>query len=326
MKNQFKILFADRAIITLDQYERILQSLVTFADTVLLPAHIRFSNELPSEFHQHALRSLNELVEEKKITFWQYPGLIIPPESRGIITSAAIINEMDLDSYREFYESVNESARMKIRERGIYKSSDLQLRHSTTAVTYFRNTLWPLCLAQFFETDRLVYNPNEMSSLRSLVPSEKSADLEERVIRSFLNDQRLPRLSVLNARQIIKLSEQHTQFRVAVEKVTNKLSADSPNEEEVTGAVKLLFDEYLKDADELIRAQLSPKSAVIATVKNLVLTTISVVGVGILVPLVAVVPFLDTPLSWLQNKRKLSAVTAFTAKLRRELSKGEKEN
>ncbi len=318
-KAPFKILLADTAYIGLNEYERILQSVVTFADVVLVPASLQLAPGIPKDARKRIIGTLNPLIEARRIVLWQYPGLGILKATKRVLSNDIEIQSIDNDAYVQFYDSVTDTVRQRIERANLLDKDHKRISHSTTEMVYFRNALWPCFLSQYFQSDRVVYNPNEMDSLLGLRSLGSYQNIEERVVSEFLVGQKLPTLSVLGADQIIDLNLHHQKFRDEVLKHTNAFSNGSIQQQELGRIVSELFDGYYREVGDLVQSKLSMKSVLIDTVKNTLLTGVTLIGAGVLVPLSLIFPFVDSPVTWLRGKQKISAVTAFTTKLRKEL-------
>jgi|GEM_PF-3744860 len=312
---------ADNAVIGPDEFERIIQSLVTFADTVLLPASLRVSQDIEIGYQRRILDSLSALMEAKRISLWQYPGIEMLPETRAMLTTDRLTEVLDQDSYMEFYEKVLHIVEERVRQTGDLRSSLTDIRHSTTAMVYFRNSLWPCFLAGYFDTDRVVYSPGEMAALVRGRDLHLYQTVEENTISVFLSEQRLPKLSILSAPQILRLNKKNRPFREAVQGQISKLSVHPNMEIEVKAVVEALFREYYRDINELLREQLSAKKLALSAAKSALTGAVSIVGTGALVILSSIMPIADSAIKSLRKMRKMSAITAYTARLRYEIER-----
>lgn len=312
---EFKILLADTPLIGLAEYERIVQSLVAFADVVLAPASLRINSDLDKQVSSHIVNSLSQLMEARRIILWEYPQSRVVAAEGIDLTADRQVETLDANSYSDFYESVIELVRSKS------KQAHTDQLHSSTELVYYKNALWPCFLSQYFQANRVVFRPHELESLQAQPNLSRYQSKEERIVRGFLSEQRLPTISVLDAKQIIDLNRQHVDFRKAVAEQADLLNTPNPNEEAIKLAVAKLFDRYYLDTEDLVMSRMTMKGLLSSEIKNSLVLAGSLVGVGALLVLASVFPFADSAVQALREKKKISAVTAYTVKLRRELRK-----
>ena len=85
--------------IDISNFERILQSVITFGDHVWLNANIYPSPSLPKEVQHHMKNVIFELSKRNIVKFWTYPNfndnIFIPDEI------------LSINDYNELYQAIN---------------------------------------------------------------------------------------------------------------------------------------------------------------------------------------------------------------------------
>jgi len=285
------LFFSGDTSLSINEWEQIVHSLITYGSTIWLHADSELSPNLPPEISVKLKITYNELIEAKKIKTWELEA----SKHRLPKLSSSSSRIISTKEHRSLYESINFTVLEKS-EMLVESLSHKQEVERTSKLIDFRQELWNLGIATLCGSGAIVY---QRISPRSPPYSSyyKYELLNKRYTQCLFKKFRLPGLYLLSARDIIELQKISSGLRSKIDSlILTRISGVGIPDELISEDCDKLFAEFLVSIEDMI-SEKTKKGTVSGITKDVVIG-----ATGLVLPVVGALPIAEKLGNWFMNK------------------------
>lgn len=244
----FRVLFLDRAFLTIYDIDRLTQASVLFADETLLRTSIALDSSLTDDESAFAARRLAFLHEIGAVRYWSIEG-----EYNATPSGAASDVVIPYEAYQELYEQVTERAQ-ETRDLFLSRGAGEQI-DGVTEVVLGRNQLWKFALASELRADRLLLDDSSHATMNKYLnsPLVRLQAIEEPVLDVFLKDIHVDNIALLNENALEELRKLMPQFRAGLLAETGTIDSAVATRTIIERVAHKIADEYLDQLEDAAR-------------------------------------------------------------------------
>lgn len=313
--SRLTLLYDDAPAIGIREYEKLLQSLLWAADTVLLPPTARPALTLsPSSVGEMTTR-LSELIDRDLVGVWTFDSSVRPFKETAqewLRPTPSALRPLTPDAYGAVY-SMLEAETRKYRSEilsGRGAPGNLRLEGISEFVS-LQSALWSLGLADALNADQILLGPVRAAALDAHVFKAMAvAQATGPVTQALMDVTGAGPLSVLEIDEIIELRKNLAHVRQFLTEVVEKsipTNRIANMTEVVTDAQTLALQEYVR----LAGSRASSTRGALRTVA--IDWTVNLLG--LIHPLLQVASFAKPVVEWRLAARRDRGIVVFVAKL-----------
>lgn len=296
----YSILYNGNTEIDSQMLNNIIQSIITFADSIWINSNIALSKNMPAR--ESAYNIIKALEDKQIIKRWSFPTLgrnekikVIPfdeyEEINNQINEIFLTNENLLATTSFIYPPI----------RGVKKGIE-----TTSKIISVRKEYWSIAIANHLGASRLLiasqYKNRWLSASEKLRYPLVEKKLVEYILENFCY---IPDLTALKPEDILRLHSKNKSFREKICEQSEKIFTEF----QYTSNIELLAQKIQDGVWEYVEEISSGKK--VGTIKNVGYTISS-----IFIPTLSTLPFVDDFIRWLSTKRKYGYVL-FLSELKR---------
>lgn len=274
--------------LTLDDWEQILHSIVTYAQVVWLHPETRIGSQVPEDMRRHIESVFHELEAAGTLSRWALESSPVP--SRLSSTARRIITA---DEELQLYDSLNAVIVGDETDRAGPFGEEFNLQSKFVEV---RHELWNLGLAGLCNADGVVYRGS--STRRRVVPDQyRYEQINKKYTHELFNVFQIGSLVSLGAQDVLDLQKRSKSLRSKVGEIlaTKILPVEIPPGE-VIADCRVLFDEYSVAVQDAIRER-TAKRVLVETGKD-----VTIGGIGLVFPVIGAIPIAQRLVSWFRGR------------------------
>ena len=296
MKSSMDLFFSGSVELKLEDWEQMIQALVTYGDTLWIDANMQISNRLFPEIHAAISKTLKELKEEEIVLTWKLEA--------SLAGEPAIVNKViDIEEHRNLYENIN-YAILDGEESEIFVGSTLSTEvERTSKIIDYRKELWNLGIASLCGANGIVYRT--LSSSKQLLSSSfyKYEMLNKKYTQHLFKKFKIPSLWSLSTNDILDLRKKAKHLRSQLDLLlSSKIFEIGVPEKKIIKECERLYDSYLSAVKDIIDEK-SHEGLFASTSKDVA------VGVsGLIFPIMGLYPIAERFAQWFNNKEQYGFV------------------
>jgi hypothetical protein len=290
----YSILYNGDIEIDSQMLNNIIQSVITFADSIWINSNIALSKNMPAQIKENAHNIIKVLEDKQIIKRWSFPTLERDQK----------IKVIPFDEYEEINNQINEIFLANKNLLATISRTYLPIRdvkkeiETTSKVISIRKEYWSVAIANYLGASRLSITPQYKNMW--LYASEKlryplvEKKLVEYILENFCY---IPDLTILKPGDILKLHSKNKSIR---EKIC-ETSEDIFTEFQYTSDIEPLAQKMQDGVWEYVEEVTGGKR--VGTIKNVGYAISS-----IFIPALSVLPLVDEFITWLSTKREYGYV------------------
>lgn len=283
--------------------ERIIQAIVTLADSVVINSMVEPARRLSHEERKDIENKIQTLISEKAICLWDYP---FSRRSPNIETSKSDIIYLEEKDYLELYDNINDVLKNNPKRGSIFRYVDnlrksLDNRNigieSTSKIIEYRNEHFNIGIASILEVNYIMNPPHKDAIFYS--EFYRYSEHEKIVKQLFSKKLNLPPLAHFNIEDILKIRKKNKSFKKELLKETSKIPFYT--NKVIEKKADDLYNKYVKSLERIAEDVNSFSHLVPLSLRNLLYTL-----AGFIYPLLSqIFSFSDPFLTWLYQRKEI---------------------
>lgn len=280
-ENQYQLYLSSNGEVALADWQQIVHSLVTYGDSVWIPADYGVAPNLPNDIATRVRRNLNELIQADLVRLWSYEESADANNASVVLTSGARQDLKDQIDDTVFSET----------DALMHSGSPREIDTASRIIEY-RHELWNLGLASLCNADGVVYG-RETTRHGNKGAGTQYEEMNRKYCERLFEQFEIPSLVNLTCDDILKVRTDVSSFRRRIDKTLVQHPSIDLDDAALIAECRSLFKEYL----EVAGASLQDRARLVNS--DLVLNV-----VGIVLPVAGVGSIAMRFCSWLKNRGK----------------------
>jgi hypothetical protein len=285
-----QLLFTDSTEITETSWERIVHSLITYADSIWMNAHMKLSERIPLFLRNHYQKTFNELIEANLIKLWDFEEYM--DEESKLKTVIATNESSDL------YDAITS----QITHYSTYESigrKDVIGSEITSKIIQYKHELWNIGIAKIIDASGICYPCEQNKHSGSISNYYKYEIINRKYTERLFSKFEIKPLGFLPSSDIMELKKYSNILVKELSKYINKkLPEIPPSNFILEKECQELFENCQNELNNLIKEK-SLRRFGIEITKDAAITSI-----GTFFPLISVVSFGDKFYKLFKDKGK----------------------